>query len=210
MTSAPSSIVMLRAGGRRPRDVRVVGVVVLAVDRIDVGMPYRSTSAAATSSCVESGLEAQRSDVGAARRERAREVGRLGRHVQAAESGIRRAASRARSARGSPAAQACAGRPIDPPHSLGRRARCRGRHASERSSPWPNSISASPRRGRSGPRAGRRLRPPASRLPGGTVSSRARMRCTVPARKVEGTARAPRPRARVRAARAPISNSARP
>jgi hypothetical protein len=43
----------------RGRDVRVVRVVVLALDR-EHGTPYSATSAAATSSCVESGFEAQR------------------------------------------------------------------------------------------------------------------------------------------------------
>jgi hypothetical protein len=44
-------------------------------------MSYSSTSAAATSSCVESGLDANHG-VGAARPERAHEVRRLGGHVE--------------------------------------------------------------------------------------------------------------------------------
>ena len=46
-------------------------------------MPYSATSAAATSSLVESGLLAASTTCGAAGLERAHEVGRLGRHVQA-------------------------------------------------------------------------------------------------------------------------------
>ena len=48
-----------------------------------VGMSYSSTSAAATSSWVESGFEAQQDDVRAAGLERAHQVGGLGGHVQA-------------------------------------------------------------------------------------------------------------------------------
>ena len=46
-------------------------------------MPYSSTSAAATSSCVESGFEAQSTTSAPPAFERAREVGGLGRDVQA-------------------------------------------------------------------------------------------------------------------------------
>ena len=66
------------------------------------GMPYSATSAAATSSWVESGFEAARDDLGAARLEGAHQVGGLGGDVEAgADRGRPRAAARARTARGS-------------------------------------------------------------------------------------------------------------
>ncbi len=83
-------------------------------------MPYSSTSAAATSSCVDERVRRAEDDVRAARLERAREVRRLGRDVQAApRRGARRAAARARSARGSREHRHLPVRPLDPAHAFG-------------------------------------------------------------------------------------------
>ena len=64
-------------------EVGVVRVAVLAAAGVNVAMPYSATSAAATSSFVESGLRRGEDDVCATGLERAHQVGGLGRDVEA-------------------------------------------------------------------------------------------------------------------------------
>ena len=67
-------------------DVPVIGLVVLALDGEGRIAVLHATSAAAVSSCVESGLEAQSDDVRAASLERPHQVRCLGGDVQAGDA----------------------------------------------------------------------------------------------------------------------------
>ncbi len=82
MTSAPSSIVMLRVMVDRRGDVRVVGVVVLALDRED-GHAVLGDERSGHVVLRRERVRGAEEDVGAAGLQRAREVRGLRRHVQA-------------------------------------------------------------------------------------------------------------------------------
>ena len=136
--SAPSSIVMLRPDVEHRVDVLEERVGVLALDRVGVDA-RRSTSAAATSSWVDSGFEAHSATSAPAGLQRHHQVGGLGRHVQArADADARRAAAPSRTAPGSAPAPASPRRPTRCAPGRPARAPCPVRRSSS-SDPSPHS-----------------------------------------------------------------------